>query len=88
MTGRIVAGRINGIHAEPGTILGPKVITREYVVVLTNDERGVTVGYASTHELASIAATDHDVRSVAEHRLQRQRLDQVSALAAPASTGL
>lgn len=39
---RVPAGRLNGIHAEPGTILGPKAVTREFVVVTGNDEDGVT----------------------------------------------
>lgn len=69
---RYVAGRLNGVHAEPGTILGPKDITREYMVVLANDERGVTVGYATTDELAAAAGVESP-RSVTEHRLRGHR---------------
>ncbi len=66
--GRPVAGRLNGIHAEVGTILGPKQVTREYVVVIDNDERGIVVGYASAAEITAAANRD-EPRSVTEARL-------------------
>jgi hypothetical protein len=43
---RVPAGRLNGVHAPEGTILGP-TWTRELVVVTENDENGVMVGYAT-----------------------------------------
>ena len=61
---RAPAGRLNGVHAPVGTILGPKVVTRELVVVTFNDDAGVTVGYATPADIAD--AFDRDPRSVAE----------------------
>lgn len=51
---RVPAGRLNGIHAEVGTVLGPKEVTREYVVVTTQDDQGVTVGYATPEDMAAV----------------------------------
>ena len=65
--GRPIAGRLNGIFAEPGTILGPKVVTREYVVAIGTDKRGTVVGYAMVHEIAEATRVD-DPRSVVEAR--------------------
>lgn len=67
---RIPAGRLNGIHAEVGTVLGPKEVTREYVVVTGNDEAGVTVGYATPEDLQAVRDRTRDARSVTEHRLR------------------
>lgn len=47
---RVPAGRLNGVHAEIGTVLGPKVVTREFVAVTGIDDQGVTVGYARTED--------------------------------------
>jgi len=72
----VPAGRLNGIHAEIGTVLGPKAVTREYVVVTGNDEHGVTVGYASVDDLndaAIEAMVERGPRSVAEAMLIRAR---------------
>lgn len=66
--GRPVAGRLNGIHAELGTILGPKAVTGEHVVVIGDDERGVTVGYAQPAELEALRGLTSP-RSIAEARL-------------------
>jgi hypothetical protein len=44
---RVPVGRLNGLEAEPGTILGPDT-AGELMVVLERDERGVTCGYANT----------------------------------------
>lgn len=68
---RYVAGRLNGIDAEPGTILGPKDITREYMVVLDRDERGVILGYATADDLQAAADRD-EPQSVAEIQLRRR----------------
>jgi len=38
-----------------GTLLGPKVVTRELVAVTGNDDRGVTVGYATTADIAAVS---------------------------------
>jgi hypothetical protein len=64
----IISGRINGIHAEPGTVLGPTIITREWIVVVENDERGVIIGYASQPDVAAVLS--RPARSVAEHQIQ------------------
>ena len=48
---RVPAGRVNGVHAPVGTILGPKAVTREFVVVTSNDDRGVVVGFATSEDM-------------------------------------
>lgn len=63
--GRPIAGRLNGIDAEPGTILGPRAVTREWLVVIDRDERGVILGYAQEGELAA-AVLVANPRSVVE----------------------
>jgi hypothetical protein len=66
------AGRLNGIHADPGTILGPKAVTREYVTVTGNDAQGLTLGYARADDLdaeAVAAMAERGPRSVAEHHI-------------------
>lgn len=63
-------GRLNGIHAEVGTILGPGT-TSELLVVVDNDERGVKVSYCTVPDLE--AAAKMDPRSVTEHRHRVQR---------------
>lgn len=72
MTAHIEAGRVNGVHAPVGTVLGPKVITREFVVVTGNDERGVTLGYAHPDEVdaaAIEAIIERGPASVTEHEM-------------------
>jgi hypothetical protein len=64
---RTVLGRLNGVHAEPGTLLGPNDVG-EYMVVLADDERGVSVGWALTPDFDA-AALVASPRSTAEHRL-------------------
>jgi hypothetical protein len=64
---RTVLGRLNGVHAEPGTLLGPNDVG-EYMVVLADDERGVSVGWALTPDFDAAALVEAP-RSVAEHRL-------------------
>lgn len=66
MTAHIPAGHVNGVWAPAGTILGPKVVTRELVVVTGYDHVGVTVGYATTGDVD--AAADRDPQSVTEAR--------------------
>jgi hypothetical protein len=65
---RYVRGLLRGLHAEPGTILGPND-TNEYMVVVEDTPDGVTVGYAQTGDLEA-ALTEPEPRSVAEHRLR------------------
>lgn len=66
---RAVAGHLTGVQAPVGTILGPKEVTREYVVVIDTDDRGVTVGYATAEEIR--ATLTREPRSVAEHRIRQ-----------------
>lgn len=75
MTGhRVPAGRVNGVHAELGTVLGPKVVTREFVVATGTDERGTTVGYATVQDVdpeAIAAMVERGPRSVTEFEMIR-----------------
>ena len=86
---RVPAGRVNGISAEPGTYLGPKAVTREYVVVTGPTEGGVAVGYARVED-SDRAATERwiaDPRSVTEVALVigHQRAERTRFLNALAS---
>jgi hypothetical protein len=83
---RHVAGRLNGTHAEAGTILGPRGLTGEWLVVLDNDDQGVTLGYATTQELEA-AVTRPEPRSVAEVKLRSQIRGLVDELVTPAVSG-
>jgi hypothetical protein len=65
---RAEAGRINGVHAPEGSIMGP-MWTNELVAVIENDERGVVLGYATKEELD--APTD-DPRTWAEFQKNRR----------------
>lgn len=51
---RVPAGRLNGISAPVGTVLGPKEVTREFVVVTAVDDLGVSVGYATQADLDAV----------------------------------
>lgn len=64
---RPVAGRLNGITAEPGTLLGP-IWTGEVVVVIDQDDRGVILGYPTEPEMRALAS--REPRSVYEARVQ------------------
>lgn len=71
--GRPIAGRLRyPTPPEPGTILGPTRITREFLVVLGQEPDGRTLlGYAQRDELTTSAAlvvAGGAPRSVAEHR--------------------
>lgn len=71
---RHIVGRLNGIHAEPGTLVGPKDITEEWLVVLENDDKECTFGYATPDELAAVGKrllAGEPPRSVAEWRQLR-----------------
>lgn len=62
-----VAGRLNGIFPEVGTILGP-IWTGELVVVREVDERGAILGWPTRDDFR--AARDADApRSLTELRL-------------------
>lgn len=59
---------------EPGTIVGPRDITREHLVALTTTPDGVTLfGWATSADLAASLthAFINGSRSVAEHRNSR-----------------
>jgi hypothetical protein len=61
-------GRLNGIHADPGTILGPDT-AGQWLAVLDNDADGVSVRYATVGDLE--AATQRDPQSIAEVNLRK-----------------
>lgn len=65
---RYVRGRLKGIHAPPGTILGPND-TKEYMVVIEDTNEGVTVGYVQTGDIEKALLEDAP-RSVTEHALR------------------
>lgn len=67
---RTVLGRLNGVCAEPGTLLGPNT-SGEYLAVIDSDERGVTVGWALQPDLDAFAFGGLAARSVTEHRLRK-----------------
>lgn len=67
---RYVRGVLKGVHAEPGTILGPND-TRELMTVVEDRPEGVAVGYATADEIrAAIEAPEP--RSVTEATLQNR----------------
>lgn len=51
LASRAPVGRLNGIEGEPGTLLGPDTSGRFFVILGSNDERGVTVGFANADDL-------------------------------------
>jgi hypothetical protein len=59
--------RLNGIHVEPGTIIGVHFRTKRMLAVECADELGVDVRYATAEEV-SAEKFNHDPRSVVEHR--------------------
>lgn len=65
---RVPAGRVNGVHAPEGSIMGP-MWTNELVVVTENDERGVKVGFATNPDLDQ--PTD-DPKTWAEYQKNRR----------------
>ncbi len=82
---RVPAGRLNGIWPPIGTVLGPKQVTREFVVATAHDDRGCTVGYATPADLEAIK--ERDPQSLTEwlavrptHRTVRFWADQVGAV--------
>ena len=70
---RAIAGRLTyEVEPMPGTIVGPRGLTREWLTVLDPDgQPGTPLGYATEEELAVVLATDHEPRSVAEMRIRR-----------------
>lgn len=87
---RVPAGRINGVFAAPGTILGPKAVTREFVVATSADTGSslgasnednpfVLVGYATQEDLLGIIDRG-DPRSVTEFIILRDTDPQVATL--------
>ena len=55
-------------EAEPGTILGPTDITREYLIVLDCFDGMSTLGYATQLEIEAVMFKEPT--SVAEHLIQ------------------
>ncbi len=72
---RPVAGRCRypGGPLEAGTIVGPTLVTREYLAAIGVDEQGLTLfGYATVHEITAAReriAAGGAPRSIAEHSL-------------------
>lgn len=64
---RAVAGRLNGITPEVGTLVGP-TWTGELLVVTGVDERGAVLGYPTKDEIVAARTAPHP-RSVTEVRL-------------------
>lgn len=66
---RVPAGRVNGVFCQPGTVMGPKEVTREFVVVTSADSNtpSVEVGYATEEDLS--IPYGHDFRSITEFRI-------------------
>lgn len=62
---RPVIGTLKGCDAPVGTILGPKDITREYLVIVGHTPDGAQLGYATSSDLQGIGP---DPRSVAEFK--------------------
>jgi hypothetical protein len=63
-------GRLNGIYAEQGTILGPD-LAGQWFAVADNDPDGVTVRYATTDDMELAMA--RPPQSVAEVALRTKR---------------
>lgn len=68
---RYVRGVLRGVHAEPGTVLGPND-TRELMVVVEDRPEGAAVGYATAGEVRAAALEVPEPRSLAEVALRRQ----------------
>lgn len=81
--------RLNGIHAEPGTVIGVDFRTKNFLVVDENDQyevttfgdpepkfingRGMQLRFA-TEEESRPQAFKHEPRSVTEHRGTKRRM--------------
>lgn len=64
-----VIGRLNGIHGEPGTIIGYHKQTEKFLAIAEQDERGCTIRHATDAELKSIGYLKGiEPRSITEHR--------------------
>jgi hypothetical protein len=68
---RVIAGHLRyQTPPDVGTVLGPKAVTREYAVVLGQDDDGRTVlGYATPADIEAVAqrrADELPPRSLAE----------------------
>jgi hypothetical protein len=68
---RYSLGTMKGIFAPEGTILGPKDITREWLVSLGTDEIGTRLGYATEAEIQGglMRCITGQPQSVAEARM-------------------
>ena len=65
---RVPAGRLNGVHAVVGALMGP-TFTREILVVTGVDDEGVTLGYALPEDFK--AAGERDPSTTAEAVVRR-----------------
>ena len=65
--------RLNGIHAEPGTIVGVHYRTKRLLTAISNDDEGMVVRY-STAEEVSAEKFRHEPRSVTEHMAIPRRM--------------
>lgn len=70
---RYTLGTMKGIWAEPGTLLGPKDITKEWLVSVETNDEGTVLGYATNDEImeAISRVMVGDVRSVAEYKMRK-----------------
>jgi hypothetical protein len=70
MTERYARGRLNGVRAEIGTLLGPNAY-RELLVVTGQDENGVSVGLAQMGDIRA-ACEAPTPRSLTEVQVRRK----------------
>lgn len=68
-----IIGRLNGIQAEPGTMLGLDGETLRFTAVAAEDSEGCTIRYATPEETKP-QAFKHAPRSVAEHHAIPRRM--------------
>lgn len=74
MLERVRAGRINGIYAPAGSIMGPQW-TDELLVVMTYDGKGVELGFATPEDLAEAPRICHTLTEWANSR-RRQVMER------------
>lgn len=65
---RAPVGRLNGIFADPGTILGPDR-AGQWFVAIRSDDRGSIVAFATATDMDTAAA--REPQSMAELKLTR-----------------
>lgn len=63
-----VIGRLNGIHGEPGTIIGYHKRTEKFICIAEQDENGCTIRHATSREVAAVGMNSGiEPRSITEH---------------------